>query len=117
MQPAGASRISSSTRLSHPSFCFSVPLYASPLASPSYPARDVLAAETAAARLLDMSRKECCDPFAADHRRRLGGDHPPTHAPPAATCAGQYGVALARAARSSLDEPCLVVAWPRGVLA
>src|SRR6266511_604408 len=54
---------------------------------------------------------------AAGNRRRLGGYHPTTHAPTPATCAGQYGMDLAGSEGSSVDEPYLVVAWPRGVLA
>src|SRR6266496_4416940 len=60
---------------------------------------------------------ECCDPFAAGYRRRLGGYHPSTHAPTPATCTGQYGVDRAGSAGWSVDEPYLVVAWPRRVLA
>src|SRR5258706_15410248 len=69
---------------------------------------------TAAGR---SKRNGYCDPSAAGNRRRLGRYHPPTYALTPATCAGQYGMDLAESEGSSVDEPHLVVVWPRGVLA
>ena len=83
--------------------------------------RNISYAVNGCGKLIDRGWKEqkngSCDLSAAGNRGRLGGYHPPTHAPPSPARLRQPGMDLAGSDGSPIGEPDLVVAWPRGVLA